>query len=109
MHYDWSMAEWVPTYDRRIELRMVQLGEDYFCMWGVIKGYAGDEVWLDFTYDKHDGSWEGPLLGSVVEAGSNSVTTGALALWYGRYIRACGSAGDRDEVQCTRWYPGGWL
>ncbi|GIM88394.1 glycoside hydrolase family 76 protein [Paractinoplanes toevensis] len=77
--------------------------------WGSIEnGQAGDEVWLDRSFDGGrswaDGSRLGDTTGgrtaqfNVDDWGSNGV--GAL--------RACGKAGDRPEIVCTAWTRSTW-
>jgi glycosyl hydrolase family 76 len=77
--------------------------------WATIEnGQAGDEVWLDRSFDGGRGWASGSKLGdttggrtaqfNVDDWGSNGV--GAL--------RACGKAGDRPEIACTAWTRSTW-
>ncbi|GIF21839.1 hypothetical protein BJ973_004710 [Actinoplanes tereljensis] len=77
--------------------------------WASIEnGQAGDEVWLDRSFDGGRGWAGGSKLGyttagrtgqfNVDDWGTNGV--GAL--------RACGKAGDRAEIACTAWTRSTW-
>ncbi|WP_344658610.1 glycoside hydrolase family 76 protein [Catenulispora subtropica] len=78
--------------------------------WGSIDdGQAGDEVWMDRSYDG------GATWGSDAKIGDTSIPAGRTG-WRtmmdnfddaatGRHgvLRACGKAGDRPEIACTPW------
>jgi predicted alpha-1,6-mannanase (GH76 family) len=80
----------------------------------VAGGTAGDEVWLDRSFDGGRTWSSGSKLGdTTVPAGStgwrtlmynvddwNSLGVGAL--------RACGKAGDRADIACTQWARTTW-
>ncbi|WP_433205170.1 glycoside hydrolase family 76 protein [Dactylosporangium sp. CS-047395] len=83
-------------------------------IWGVLDGgQAGDEIWLDRSFDGGR-TWVDSRIGdSVVAAGATGVrsrqynvdnwaTNGVGAL------RACGKAGDRPELVCSAWARSTW-
>ncbi|MEV7867700.1 glycoside hydrolase family 76 protein [Streptomyces sp. NPDC088124] len=79
--------------------------------WGVVEnGGAGDEIWLDRSWDG-GGSWpEGSSLGRTsVTAGAASARTVLFAtrdprgLLYGGAVRACGREAAHQEGGCTAW------
>jgi hypothetical protein len=73
-------------------------------------GTAGDEVWLDRSWDE-GASWPGgSSLGRVsVTAGSSGTRTVLIntrdprVLLYGGAVRACGRAVDGQDGSCTAW------
>lgn len=79
--------------------------------WGVIEGGgAGDEIWLDRSWDT-GASWpEGSSLGRrSVASGASSTRTTMFAtrdprgLLYGGAVRACGREASHQEGSCTAW------
>jgi predicted alpha-1,6-mannanase (GH76 family) len=79
--------------------------------WGTLtNGRAGDEVWLDRSFDQ-GASWPGgSSLGRVsVAAGATTVRTRLYnardtAQWlYGGAVRACGRATESTSGSCTAW------
>ncbi|MFJ4369092.1 glycoside hydrolase family 76 protein [Streptomyces chartreusis] len=79
--------------------------------WGVIEGGgAGDEIWLDRSWDA-GASWpEGSSLGRrSVASGASSTRTTMFAtrdprgLLYGGAVRACGREASHQEGSCTAW------
>ncbi len=80
----------------------------------VESGQAGDEVWLDRSFDGGR-SWSGDarLGATAVPAGSGGWRTGQFNVddWAGNGVgalRACGRAGDRPEIACTAWTRSTW-
>jgi hypothetical protein len=68
---------------------------------------AGDEVWLDRTWDGGF-NWDGKVGDTVLAPGD----TAGHTLMYGldddaihrvSGLRACGKAGDRPDIMCTSW------
>ncbi|MDH6523061.1 rhamnogalacturonyl hydrolase YesR [Streptomyces sp. SAI-135] len=79
--------------------------------WGLIdSGGAGDEIWLDRSWDA-GASWpEGSSLGrKSVSTGASSTRTAMFAtrdprgLLYGGAVRACGREAAHQEGACTAW------
>ncbi|MFJ8001030.1 glycoside hydrolase family 76 protein [Streptomyces sp. NPDC096310] len=79
--------------------------------WGVIEsGGAGDEIWLDRSWDGGTSWPEGSSLGRTsVRSGAASARTGLFAtrdprgLLYGGAVRACGREASHQEGACTAW------
>jgi predicted alpha-1,6-mannanase (GH76 family) len=77
-------------------------------------GGAGDEVWLDRSFDGGRSWPDGARLGdSRVPAGAGGWRTGMYNVddWGARGVgalRACGKAGDRPEIACTPWARSTW-
>ena len=79
--------------------------------WGVIAGGgAGDEIWLDRSWDSGASHPEGSSLGRTsVSAGATSGRTAMFAtrdpsgLLYGGAVRACGREALHQEGGCTAW------
>ncbi|WP_330460367.1 glycoside hydrolase family 76 protein [Streptomyces sp. NBC_00820] len=79
--------------------------------WGVVEnGGAGDEIWLDRSWDE-GASWsEGSSLGRTsVPSGAVSARTAMFAtrdprgLLYGGAVRACGREAAHQQGSCTAW------
>lgn len=95
-------------YGRTISLHMDQANG---LAWGVVEnGGAGDEIWLDRSWDE-GASWpEGSSLGRTsVPSGSSSTRTAMFAtrdprgLLYGGAVRACGRESAHEDGSCTAW------
>ncbi|MFI8347741.1 glycoside hydrolase family 76 protein [Streptomyces sp. NPDC085596] len=95
-------------YGRTISLHMDQANG---MAWGVVEnGGAGDEIWLDRSWDE-GASWpEGSSLGRTsVPSGSASARTAMFAtrdprgLLYGGVVRACGRESAHQDGSCTAW------
>ncbi|MFF9373878.1 glycoside hydrolase family 76 protein [Streptomyces griseoluteus] len=95
-------------YGRTISLHMDQADG---LAWGVVEnGGAGDEIWLDRSWDE-GGSWpEGSSLGRTsVPSGASSTRTAMFAtrdprgLLYGGAVRACGRESAHQDGSCTAW------
>ncbi|GAB4057395.1 glycoside hydrolase family 76 protein [Catellatospora paridis] len=93
--------------NRRIDLHIDSRG----LAWATLgSGAAGDEVWLDRSWDE-GASWPGgSSLGRVsVPAGASSVRTTMVntrdprSLLYGGAVRACGRATGGAGGSCTAW------
>jgi hypothetical protein len=83
--------------------------------WGSVEnGQAGDEVWVDRSFDGGRTWADGSRLGDVtIAAGAGSARTGMVNVddWNARGVgalRACGKAGDRPEIVCTAWTRSNW-
>ncbi|NNH68472.1 hypothetical protein HLB23_00995 [Nocardia uniformis] len=63
------------------------------------RGQPGDEVWLD----RRAAGNSAVRLGSGVVAGSETAARTGEYPYVGGAVRACGTAGDRAEIRCTRW------
>ncbi|MFB7456058.1 MULTISPECIES: glycoside hydrolase family 76 protein [unclassified Streptomyces] len=95
-------------FGRAISLHMDQRGG---MAWGVIgNGGAGDEIWLDRSWDE-GATWpEGSSLGRTsVPSGRTGTRTAMFAtrdprgLLYGGAVRACGREAAHQEGSCTAW------
>jgi hypothetical protein len=83
--------------------------------WGTVDGgQAGDEVWLDRSFDGGR-SWSGDsrLGATAIPAGNTGWRTQMFNVdnWATRGVgalRACGKAGDRPEIVCTAWARSNW-
>ncbi|GAA2565752.1 glycoside hydrolase family 76 protein [Winogradskya consettensis] len=83
--------------------------------WATVEGgQAGDEVWLDRSFDGGR-TWGGDskLGDTTVPAGSTGWRTAMVNVddWANRgvgVLRACGKAGDRPEIVCTAWARSNW-
>jgi Glycosyl hydrolase family 76/Carbohydrate-binding module family 5/12 len=93
--------------NRRIALHL----DDRGLAWATLtNGAAGDEVWLDRSWDE-GASWPGgSSLGRIgVPGGSTSTRTALInsrdprSLLYGGAVRACGRAVEGQEGSCTAW------
>jgi predicted alpha-1,6-mannanase (GH76 family) len=84
-------------------------------IWATVEnGRAGDQVWLDRSFDGGR-TWSGDsrLGDTTVPAGSGGTRTGMFNVdnWAARgvgVLRACGKAGDRPELTCTGWARSSW-
>ncbi|MCU1641439.1 MAG: hypothetical protein JWN03_1714 [Nocardia sp.] len=64
-------------------------------------GQPGDSAWLDHSVDgRHvrDGSF-----GMASISAASTAQRGPFYRYAGGLLRACGKAGDRPEIRCTRW------
>ncbi|WP_436535357.1 glycoside hydrolase family 76 protein [Actinoplanes sp. HUAS TT8] len=83
--------------------------------WATIDGgQAGDEVWLDRSFDGGR-TWAGDsrLGGTTIPAGATGWRTAQYNVddWNTDGVgalRACGKAGDRTEISCTSWARATW-
>ncbi|MFJ6562278.1 glycoside hydrolase family 76 protein [Streptomyces sp. NPDC091412] len=95
-------------FGRAISLHMDQRGG---MAWGVIgNGGAGDEIWLDRSWDEGATWSEGSSLGRTsVPSGRTGTRTAMFAtrdprgLLYGGAVRACGREAAHQEGSCTAW------
>ncbi|MEV7139500.1 glycoside hydrolase family 76 protein [Streptomyces tauricus] len=95
-------------FGRTISLHVDQRGGT---AWGVIAGGgAGDEIWLDRSWDGGASHPEGSSLGRTgVTSGATSTRTALYAtrdprgLLYGGAVRACGREAAHQEGSCTAW------
>jgi hypothetical protein len=83
--------------------------------WGSISGgRAGDEVWLDRSFDGGRSWAAGSALGRTgIPAGAAQARTTMFNVdeWSTRgvgLLRACGKAADRTELVCTAWARSTW-
>ncbi len=80
----------------------------------VAGGQAGDEVWLDRSFDGGRTWGSGSRLGNaVIPAAATGTRTLMFNVddWANRGVgalRACGKAGDRTEITCTAWARSTW-
>ncbi|MFJ8349533.1 glycoside hydrolase family 76 protein [Streptomyces sp. NPDC094153] len=95
-------------FGRAISLHMDQRGG---MAWAVIgNGGAGDEIWLDRSWDEGASRPEGSSLGRAsVPSGRTGTRTAMFAtrdprgLLYGGAVRACGREAAHQEGSCTAW------
>lgn len=79
--------------------------------WGTISGgRAGDEVWLDRSWNEGSSWPDGSSLGRLsVASGATGTTTATYhvtdpaGLLYGGVVRACGRAVEGQNGSCTTW------
>ncbi|MCM6774529.1 glycoside hydrolase family 76 protein [Nocardia sp. CDC159] len=64
-------------------------------------GQPGDMVWLDRRAEDDDPRQE--QLGVVAVAAAGTSASTQSYQFAGGVLRACGKAGDRQEIRCTRW------
>jgi hypothetical protein len=80
----------------------------------VDSGQAGDQVWIDRSFDGGRTWTDNSRLGdTTIPAGSNGWRTAMFNVdnWSARGVgalRACGKAGDRPEITCTPWTRSTW-
>ncbi|GEM_PF-6207023 len=94
-------------FGRKIELRYHSSSR---CAWGRISnGSPGDEIWVDRS-NNGGRTWE-PKLGAAKISGPifpNKRYTQKYTVMFdnkGRSMRACGKAGNRTKVECTKpWF-----
>jgi hypothetical protein len=93
----------------------VHVSDNDAMVWGSVDGgQAGDQVWLDRSYDGGRTSGGGSRLGdTAIPAGYPGWRTAMFNVddWGARGIgalRACGRAGDRPEITCTPWTRSNW-
>ncbi|MBM2616538.1 glycosyl hydrolase [Actinoplanes sp. LDG1-06] len=84
-------------------------------VWGSVEGgQAGDEVWLDRSFDGGRDWADGSRLGATgIPSGSGGWRTAQFNVddWGSNGVgalRACGKAGDRPEIVCTAWARSNW-
>ncbi|MFJ3641296.1 glycoside hydrolase family 76 protein [Streptomyces sp. NPDC090108] len=95
-------------YGRTISLHMDQRDG---MAWGVVEnGGAGDEIWLDRSWDEGADWPEGSSLGRTsLASGAVSARTAMFAtrdprgLLYGGAVRACGREAAHQQGSCTAW------
>ncbi|MGW2278245.1 glycoside hydrolase family 76 protein [Streptomyces sp. NPDC001770] len=99
-------------YGRSIRLH---LSDNDVMGWASIEnGSAGDEVWIDRSFDGGRSWASGSRLGATaVPAGSSGWRTQMYNVddWSTAGVgalRACGKAGDRPEITCTGWARVNW-
>lgn len=96
-------------YGRTIRLHVDQKNS---MAWGSIDtGGAGDEIWLDRSWDGGSSWPDGSSLGRTsTPSGATTTRTAMYAgrdprgLLYGGAVRACGREASHNEGSCTAWY-----
>ncbi|MER7640394.1 glycoside hydrolase family 76 protein [Streptomyces sp. NPDC126522] len=96
-------------YGRTIRLHVDQKNS---MAWGSIDtGGAGDEIWLDRSWDGGSTWPDGSSLGRTsTPSGATTTRTAMYAardprgLLYGGAVRACGREASHNEGSCTAWY-----
>ncbi|GIJ43933.1 hypothetical protein Val02_08190 [Virgisporangium aliadipatigenens] len=86
---------------RRIALHVDSRG----LAWGTLtNGVAGDEVWLDRSWDE-GASWPGGSSLGRTTTGRTALfqTRDPRSLLYGGAVRACGKGVDGNDGSCTAW------
>ena len=71
-------------------------------------GNPGDEAWLDRSYDGGT-HWDGHVGKTTIPSGRRGwrtmmYTVDDLAAHHIGAVRACGKAGDRQEIACSPWF-----
>lgn len=100
------VASEATLYGRRIVLHLSDRDNGGWA--SIDEGDPGDEVWVDRTFDG-GARWEGPLGRTRIPAGRRGWRTLMFAVddLPGKAVgalRACGKAGNRDEVACTPFF-----
>lgn len=99
------LADGATIFGRQIELHLSDA--DALGWARISSGDPTDEVWLDRSFDGGTTVADERLGYSTIPAGSRSVTTPEFALNVdGKegVLRACGKAGNRDDIVCTGWF-----
>lgn len=99
------LADGTTIFGRQIELHISDL--DALGWARISNGDPTDEVWLDRSFDGGETISDSRLGHSTIPDGSRSVTTPVFDLNDGDdqgVLRACGKAGNRDDVVCTDWF-----
>jgi hypothetical protein len=87
-------------FGRKIELRY---HTNERCAWGRISnGSPGDEIWVDRSFDNGH-TWQSKLGAAKINRGYTQKYT-VMFDDQNVKMRACGKAGNRRAVACTRWY-----
>jgi hypothetical protein len=84
-------------------------------LWATVEnGNPGDEVWMDRSFDGGR-SWtgDGRIGATKIASGARTARTTMFNNddWNNRgvgVLRACGKAGDRDDIACTSWARSTW-
>ncbi|WP_153804610.1 glycoside hydrolase family 76 protein [Nocardia sp. SYP-A9097] len=87
----------VRVWSRSITLIMAEGGASA----SIAQAQAGDSVWLD--RGTTDQRLRGENLGITTLSATETAATTKFYRYDGGLLRACGKAGDRPEVRCTRW------
>ncbi len=97
------LADGTGIYGRSIQLHIDDVDG---VGWAIISnGDPTDEVWMDRSWDG-GATWDSKIGDTTIPAGSRSATTTLWNINNGAakgLIRACGKAGNRDDVVCTGW------
>lgn len=94
-------------FSREVSLHVSD--EDNVGFASISNGDAGDEVWMDRSFNGGQ-TWEGRVGNTAIPSGARSVQTpvfnvdGNVAAEQVGILRACGKAGNRDEIACTPWF-----
>lgn len=98
------LADGTTIFGRQIELHISDLDAAGWAR--ISSGDPTDEVWLDRSFDGGTTISDSRLGYSTIPDGSRSVLTPMYNLNYGDragVLRACGKAGNRDDIVCTAW------
>ncbi|HEY8455957.1 MAG TPA: glycoside hydrolase family 76 protein [Actinopolymorphaceae bacterium] len=100
------LADGATIFGRAIELHISD--RDALAWARISNGDPTDEVWLDRSYDNGETVADSRLGYSRIPDGERSVQTPPIAIndeSTGRrgVVRACGKAGNRDDIVCTAW------
>ncbi|MFD2082380.1 Glycosyl hydrolase family 76 [Actinopolymorpha cephalotaxi] len=100
------LADGTTIYGRSIELHLSDL--DAMGWASINNGDPTDEVWLDRSYDGGKTVTDTKLGDATIPAGSRGTTTAMFNVndrdnQRAGVLRACGKAGNRDDVVCTAW------
>lgn len=93
------------TFGRRIRLFISDSDNMGFAE--MSNGDPADEIWIDRSFNAGIG-WDGKLGTSFIPGGAREVRTSMYNVDNPSRreigaLRACGKAGDRDEIACTPW------
>ncbi|MEU1272025.1 glycosyl hydrolase [Streptomyces sp. NPDC005799] len=94
-----SVAGTAGVWWRKIELRYHRGTR---CAWGhIANGSPGDAVWVDWSANRGQ-TWKQLDVTRIPRGRRETYTVAHNDAGY--VMRACGKAGNRAEIACTRWY-----
>ena len=98
------LADGATVFGRSIELHLSD--RDALGWASINNGDPTDEVWLDRSYDDGETVADAKLGDTTIPDGQRGASTDPFDVNDGRtkgVLRACGKAGNRDDVACTAW------
>lgn len=94
-----SVAGTAGVWWRKVELRYHRGTR---CAWGhIANGSPGDAVWVDWSANRGQ-TWTQLDVTRIPRGRRETYTVAHNDAGY--VMRACGKAGNRSEIACTRWY-----
>ncbi|HZC26421.1 MAG TPA: glycoside hydrolase family 76 protein [Actinopolymorphaceae bacterium] len=101
------LADGTTIFGRSIELHISD--RDALGWASINNGDPTDEVWLDRSYDGGQTIADSRLGDTTIPVGARGTTTAAFDInnpttHAAGVLRACGKAGNRDNIVCTGWF-----